>query len=188
MFVVAGLLMLVATINEGLLWATEMETPELLQFAGFVGMILSYVGLVGLYPRLGGRRSRLAQAGIGLLFVPVAVVVIDLISVALGYGPPFGVTLATAAFGLFALGVALFGVISIRSDVYSSAVGVFLLVYTVAWFVLIGGGQLYGFPPSGEVVVTASGLMAVALLAVGYLLRTETEPTTRAEPASDSTA
>lgn len=180
-FLLAGILLSIATINEGVM-AIGMETPELFQFAGFLGMIVSYLGLLGLYPRLADRTSQLTRVGLGLLFLPVVVIIIDLISVALGFGPPFGVTFATAAFGLFALGVALFGVVILRAEILSNAIGVFLFVYAIGWLILIGAGQLYGFPPSDTVVVISSALMAIALLGIGYFLRTEDLSTDSTEP------
>lgn len=185
-FLVAGVLLLVATINEGVVWATGMETPELLEFAGFLGMFVSYFGLLGLYPRLAGRPSDLARAGLGLLLLPVIVILVEVIFMAIGVGPQFGQSIALAAFGLFALGVVLFGVIFYRTEGLPDAIGVSLVAYAIGWVVQLGGVLLYGAPPPGGVIVISSGLMALALLAIGYLLRAEIAPGSRSEPAPDS--
>lgn len=185
-FLVAGVLLLVATINEGLIWAANMEMPELLEFAGFLGMFISYLGLLGLYPRLAGRTSELARVGLGLLLLPVAVILIEVIFMAVGVGPQFGRTIALGAFGLFALGVALFGGIFFRIEVLPETIGGFLVIYAIGWIVLLGGVLLYGAPPPGGVIVIATGFMAVALLAIGYILQTEISPGDRSESAFDS--
>ena len=110
-FLVAGVLVLISTVATGIEWLTNATglTDGPLGVAAFIGMVVSYVGLLGLYPRLAEEDSRLSRVSVSLLFVPVAVIIADLVSIVLGFGPPFGLTVASAAFLLFALGIALFG-------------------------------------------------------------------------------
>lgn len=183
-FILAGVLMLLAAINPGLGWITGIQGPEQLEFAGFLGMILSYIALLGLYPRLADLMPRLARAAIGLLLVPVVIILVDFVSVVLGFGPPFGVIIGTTAAFVFALGIAVLGVGCYRRGVPSRAVGRSLLVYAVSWFLLLGTGLLNGFPPADAVTFVTTVLMAGALLAIGYLLRADSGWADRAEPTS----
>lgn len=187
-FLVAGLLLLVGWLGVALEWLAGMEglSESPLAFGGFLGFVITYIGLLGLYPRLADLTPQLARVAIGLLLIPVVVILVDLVAVVLGFGPPFAGTPAVAAFLLFALGIALLGVASLRTEVPSRAVGYALLLYSVATFALLGEGLMNGFPTSDPVTVSTTGLMVIALVAIGYLLRTESEPTDRAEPTSDS--
>ena len=156
--------------------------------AAFIGMVVSYVGLLGLYPRFAEEDSRLSRVSVSLLLVPVAVIIADLVSIMLGFGPPFGLTVASAAFLLFALGIALFGVASLRTRGTANAVGGFLLVYSGAWVAFVGIGQIYGFPVSGGPLFGISVTMTVSLLALWYVLRRDTVSTERRQATPDSTA
>ncbi len=122
-FLVAGTLVLISTAATGVEWLTGATglTDGPLDVAAFFGMVLSYVGLLGLYPKLADDQSRLSQVSVLLLLVPVAVIIVDLVSILLGGGPPFGLTIASIAFLLFALGIALFGVASLRTHDTSNA-------------------------------------------------------------------
>lgn len=184
-FLAAGILLVIATVVVGLEWLGGMEglSEGPLAFAGFIGLIVAYIGLLTLYPRLVDGLPRLARAILGLLFVPVAVILVDLLAVAFGFDPPFAGRVAAVAFLVFAVGIALIGIASLRTRALSRSVGLSLLVFAIAWFLLLGEGLLYGFPTSDPVTFVTTGLMAGALLAVGYLLRTETEPTGHTEPA-----
>lgn len=157
-----------------------------LGLAAFVGFVVSYIALLGLYPRLSDQHPQLARAGIALLAVPVAVIIIDLVSIALGFGAPFGETTATAAFLLFAGGIALFGGISFKTQTPSRAIGLFLVVFAVGVFVPMAEGLIYGFPTSDPVTFVTTLLMAVALTAIGYLLRVQVGPTDRTKSATDT--
>lgn len=188
-FLIAGILLLIGTAAVALEWLAGMEglSESPLAFASFLGFVVTYIGLLGLYPRLADQTPRLARAATGLLLIPVLVILIDLVAVILGFTPPFAGTPAIAAFLLFALGVALLGVASLLTEAPSPAVGYSLLLFSVATFVLLGDGLLNGFPTSDPVTVGTTGLMVIAVLAIGYLLRTEPEPTDREEPAPETT-
>lgn len=129
-FLVAGILVGVSMVATGLELFTDIVglTDGPLGVAAFVGMLVSYVGLLGLYPKLVEQTPRLARTSTGLLLIPVALIMVAVVSLALGSEPPFGPTVASVAFLLFALGIALFGVGSIRTQTVPGNVGISLVV------------------------------------------------------------
>lgn len=189
-FLVAGVLLLVAAVATGIEWLTDVTglTNGPLGVAAFIGMVVSYVGLLGLYPRLDDENSRLALVSVLLVLVPLVVIIVEVGSVVLGFGPLYGLLIASAGFLLFALGIALFGVASLRSRTTSNAAGASLFAYSGAWVAFIGIGQIYGFPVSGGALFGISVTMTVSLLALWYVLRGDTVSTERRQATPDSTA
>lgn len=192
-FLVAGGFWFVAialSISETFV-AMSLEAPA--SVAGFAGAVLSFVGFLGLYPQLADQIPRPVQVGIVLVMLLLIFTFVLLVwhipelfgiawpsllvflpSPALAYG---------ATFALSAVGIAIFALVSLRTDAHSRPVGSLLLVLAAAWVVLIGGAMRYGFPIPDWVTTIQGGMMAMALLAIGYLLRTETEPTDRRDVA-----
>ena len=188
-FLLAGVFLLVGTVVIGLQLLTG--DPDLLknpfELSPYLGFIISYFGLLGLYPRLADRIP-LARVSLLLLLVPVIVMLIYIATALVGTELPFGEPVSFGAFILFALGIALFGVGSYQTEVPSRAVGLSLLALSAGWFVLLGAGLIDGFPVWQPVAFGTAAIMTVALLAIGYLLRTGTEPTDQTEPTPDTTA
>lgn len=159
--------------------------------AGFGGLVLSLVALVGLYPRIVDRAPRLARVGVVLLVIPVLLFVVDFawlgVSRKLGlpsltaFLPSTGVLIGTA-FLLFAFGCAIFGIVPFLSPVLTRRLGGLLLVFAATWYVLVVGSSMYGFPLPIWLDVGYTAVQAVALLAIGYLLRVEPGPTGAASP------
>lgn len=187
-FLVSGLLLLVGTIVIGLQLVTGdptfLKTP--FELAPPLGYIISYLGLLGLYPRLADSFPRLARVSIVLLLLPVVVLLVYVVTVALGSDFPFADTISIAAFLLFAVGIALFGVGSYQATSQSSTIGLSLLVLSLAWFVFIGAGLVNGYPVSQPVTFGTTAIMTLAILAIGYLLYTEADAAGPAEPAPDT--
>lgn len=188
-FLTAGILVLVSTVATGIEWLTAATglTDGPLGVLAFLGMVLSYFGLLGLYPKLADGRSRLSRISVLLLLVPVAVIIVDLVSILVGFGPPFGLLIASIAFLLFALGIALFGVASLRTHGTATSIGVLLLAYAGGWAAFIGAGQIYGFPVSGGRLFGISVVMSVSLLGIGVRLRDDTQSAERPGGVTDST-
>lgn len=185
LFLVAGVLLLVPAIGSGVEWITDMSLQgPLLGIPAFLGVILVYAGLLGIYPQLRDHAPRFALAGIVLILVPVVTIVLLLIyAVGIGGEPPFADAIFLVIGAGFALGIALFGLGSVQTAVPSKGVGVALLIFAIPWalIVVLGGENAV----SVDFVIAA--LQAVSVLAIGYLLRAETTLTTSQKPTSDST-
>lgn len=183
-FLLAGILFLVATVI-GAVGAytpvnTESEFMLFLEGIGrFGGVVLSYVALMSVYPRLRDQTPRLARAGIWLVAIPAIFFLLLLVWEVLAF--LLGLFSLTATiprldivtgivFLLIAVGAGLFGVGYLRSPGLSQAVGYLLFLFAAAWLVFLVAIPLYGFPiPPGISLI--QGLTAsMALLGIGYLL------------------
>lgn len=200
LFLVAGGMVLVATANNALGAYTSLVTQEGIllaveAFAGFGGMVLAFLALVGLYPRLSDRASRLARVGVGLVLLP-AVFFATLLACSIPADflglpslrsliPAFG-TVSIAVFLLSAVGVIVLGVAALR--ILSRTVGSALLVFGVSWLLFFGAGSLSGFPISDHLTVVTGTMQVLALLAIGYGLRGRGDPAARTDPAPGPTA
>ena len=158
----------------------------------FLFVLIIFVGLLGLYPRLAGRNSTLAQGGVGLLAATAAIILSTLASSVLPIGFSFGKTVIAAIVMTVLVGSTLtltaFGIASLRSGVYSRPVGGFLLTTSAGMSLVIVGMLLFGDPTHMWVPFIANGLIAISLGAIGYTLRIEDISTEHAEPTTDVTA
>lgn len=181
----AGVLVLVQAIGDALTLTLNMNI-QALAFAIIIGLLLSYVGLLGLYPRLADQTPQLARAGLVLVLIPVLLLIVLAVALLVSSEPPFsesvGEVLFLAVFVGFALGIVLFSVATFQSQLLSRAVGISLLGFAAGWFVLLGGSLIYGFPMPDWLTFVADGIMAVSLLTIGILLYTDATPHERAEP------
>lgn len=184
-FFAAGILVLIGTVVVGLqlLTGNEELLKDPFELAPFLGFVVSYFGLLGLYPQLADRMPRLARISVLLLLVPVVVMLLFVFSITVGFDIPSIAPISLVAFLTFALGIALFGIGSYQAEVPSRGVGLALLALATAWFVMLGAGLLNGFPISQAVNFVTLAIMTGALLAIGYRLRTETELTDHTERA-----
>lgn len=190
-FLAAGTLLLIAAVLEVLDTYIAASTQGIGGIAGFSGTVLVFVGLLGLYPRLAEGALRLAQAGLLLLVLPVIYVSVLLIWALLAeFLPlpsltamtPAGELVLPGVFLLFGVGTALLGIVSLQTTTPSRAIGMFLLVLATAWFVFLGTALVYESIPEWAVTVITL-IQVVAVLPIGYLLRTKSEQVDRAEPA-----
>lgn len=156
---------------------------------GVVGMVLGFVALLGLYPKLTDRTPKLASAGAVLAVLgTVGWVVIGALAIAeeLGAEPPVWL----GAFGILiiggvVLGYLVFSVASLRTNVVSRTTGLVLLAPALVMVMNVAiGASGYG-SLAGQFVV--SGGFAVAHLGIWAAVRTERGPTDRPEPAAEST-
>lgn len=190
-FVAGGLLAIVAG-----LWAVEVFMNTDMKLARIVapaGMAVAFVGLLGLYPGLVDRTPWLARAG--AFFAAVGVVGTGVIAVIAG-SQLLGIILARPTWAnLFelplligiVLGFITFGVASLRTDAYSRAVGLLLLVPGILFPAVLVTVSVMGGDFPYVVHVIHNGADALVLLVVGYLLRPKDMPTDRAEPTPDTT-
>lgn len=189
MFLVGGVLLLIQSVSDILAVTMDLDL-EALAFVTFIGLILSYIGLLGLYPLLVDPAPRLSRAGLGLVLIPVVLLVVLTVGLLVSSGPPFsesvGEVLFTAIFAGFTLGVVLLGGAIVRTQIPSRAVGISLLGYAAGWVVLLGASIINGFPISDSITFVADVLLAVSLLATGYLLYVGSTPLESTESASTS--
>lgn len=186
-FLLSGLLLLIGTVVVGLQLVTGDPTflKNPFELAPYLGFIVSYFGLLGLYPRLSGHIP-FAKISLLLLLLPVMVMLIYIASAVIGTELPFAGTVSIGAFLLFALGIAQFGIGSYQTDTPARGVGISLLAVAAAWFLLLGVGLIIGFPAPQPVVFVTAAIMTVAFLAIGRILRTQRAPGERTKPAADT--
>lgn len=181
-FFAAGGLLFVATV----LFAVDAFTGlsprgTVTGVVGVTGLVLSYVGLLGLYPRLADRSPRVAFSGVILSALPVVFLGCLLVWGASGHAvariplppaviPAFG-TVFTAVFLSLGLGIALFGVASLQTRTVSHTVAALLFVFAATWFLLLGLSSVYGsaFPPWLDFLTF--GIMTSTVLALGRNVR-----------------
>lgn len=177
--------MLVAAVGLAIevVTGTSVQGP-IVGIPSFVGLLVGYVGLLGVYSLLRDPAPRLALAGVILVLAPVVTIVLVLLhAVTVGGEPPFADTIFMVMGVGFALGIALFGLASLRTETPSRGVGVFLIVWAVPWLLLVG----LGAENIAVVDFVISALNAVAVLAIGYLLRVQRPSPSRGDTAPEPT-
>lgn len=159
-------------------------------------LLATFVGLLGVYPALSDRSSRLARAGVGVLAATAAGVLVIFVWILAGRvlplvagmsvpAQPPGVVIG-ATVGGYALTVLLFGVAGLWTGVPSRAVALLLLALFGVFALPPIAGILWGEYPVDSMAVIVSGLQAAAILAIGYTLRSDSSPTDHAGPPADS--
>lgn len=194
MFLVAGPIVLVVLTVELVRWLTGVAIPEVVYWPLFpLGLGLSLVGLVGLYPRLVGAARRSALAGLVLgLFGVVALLggtaVLVVTAPAGPYPENLGALGVAFLLGLLAFVPAfgVYGIAGLRTGTPSRQIGALLLVISLVQFVELLGA-LFVFPSAGGVTapsvsfvvfeVVTYGVIVTALMSVGYALRRGAAPT-----------
>jgi hypothetical protein len=191
-FLSAGGLLLIAGIINGIDVFTSIETQHgvllwLEGLTGFGGVVLSFVGILGLYPDLLDTTPRMARTGVLLAVGPTAfftfvVVSCSVLAPLVGFPSlktlvPSFVTIIGVTLLLFSVAITIFGVASFRTAVPSRAVGGALLVVAITWFAFFGATWAYA--PNTPVWITfvQSVVMGLPLVFNGYRLRTDAEST-----------
>lgn len=188
-FLVGGLSILIDVVLVALDNFDVMTQPEWLNpVLGLGGIWVVLIGLVGYYSLVARPAPRLALGGllasaVGWIALTVGLgwaIVLDLTGQGtIAEGPSFGPQIFVSALALALLSFLLYGVASERTDRPSRTLGLVLLVPFVAFLVLIllflGSNVLQIDPPEG-VPIAMFGLAALGLMAVGYVLRSETVP------------
>lgn len=159
-------------------------------------LLITFIGLLGFYPHIADASRWLARGGVvaaavGMLSLMVTVVgglVLHLLGIE-GFteeGNPVILGFFFLMFIALLLTFLLYGVASVWTNRPSHIVGLLLLVPIVeplsVLIIDIFGVEVPGGP------LTTLGVEGVALIAVGYLLWTHTEPADYAEPMSDAPA
>ena len=187
-FLVAGVSVSIAAIAMAVVLVTDMSPGMITGLPTMVGLLISYLGMFGLYPRLAARNRRAALASIVFLLFPVIGIGFwlghDLI---VGQMPPYVNLLIGLISGGFVIGLALYGITSYRLQVPSQRVGLALLALAVPWVVLLGSGIVYENAPAWLDFV-ATSMMGGLLLVIGYLTWTDSSMTTPEEPTPDPAA
>lgn len=189
-FVAAGGFLLVAGIINGLDVFTSIEAQHgvllwLEGLTGFGGVVLSFIGLLGLYPNLLNATPRMARTGILLALGPTAffsfvVVSCSVLAPLLGFPSlktlvPSFVTIIGVILLLFSVAITIFGVASFRTAIPSREVGGALTVVAMTWFAFFG--VTWAYAPNTPVWMTfvQTVVMGLPLAFIGYRLRTDTE-------------
>jgi len=190
-FLAAGGLFVLPTAIFGFGAATgtgNVVSPALI----FVLMLVVFVGLLGLYPRLAAANSTLVLGGVGLLAVTAAVIISTLAVVALPTGPTFGkphlLAIVTTVVVGSSLTLATFGTACLRAGVHSRLVGRSLLVMAAGDLSIFVAMLVYGDPTPAWVGFVVGLVFVMSLASIGYVLRTETPPAARSESVGDVTA
>lgn len=192
-FSIAGGMLLMATANDALgaytALATQTGIPLALEaVAGFGGLVLAIVGLLGLYPRLAERSPLLARIGAGLVALPAGVFAVlttcAIPAGALGIPSPTAVipgleTIVITGLLMAAGGAMVFGIAALHARRLSHTLGGSLLLLGVAWSLLFGAAYLNGFPISHRVLLVTGALQTSALFAAGSALHLEPEAVSR---------
>ena len=187
-FLVAGVSVSIAAIAMAVVLVTDMSPGMITGLPTMVGLLISYLGMFGLYPRLAARNRRAALASIVFLLFPVIGIGFWLgHDLAVGQMPPYVNLLIGLISGGFVFGLALYGITSYRLQVPSQRVGLALLALAVPWVVLLGSGIVYENAPAWLDFV-ATSMMGGLLLVIGYLTWTDSSMTTPEEPTPDPAA
>lgn len=175
-FMVGGLIFVADTALVAMHVAAGTEPGPLGQ--GLVGAAwtASFVGLLGLYPRLVERTRRLTQAAaVFAVLGAVVMAAMGVTSFAYAAGIPGGELGDVVMYflpGVFlgiVLGFGLFAAACLRTGAYSKAVAGLLLLLPVTFLFNIGTG-IAGFSPVWKILAVVA-VLAVTKLAVGYLLQ-----------------
>jgi len=83
-------------------------------------------------------------------------------------------------FFLFAVGTTIFGVVALLTDPLSQSIGGLLIVFATAWYLLIGGIAIYGFPIPVWLLALTGLMQGGSMLGIGYFLRNGREGVTQA--------
>lgn len=164
---------------------------------GGVSLLVTLVGLLGLYNRLRDAAPRLSRAGLvtGVVAVAGNVALLGWLAGATltmsGYpaipeeSPAWTVAVLFIVFVTMALGFLLFGAASLRTDVFARKVGPLLFVPGLGWAGLIVGNLVL---PPGQYLGLVYVPISLALLATGSRLETGEMATDWADSTPESTA
>lgn len=194
-----GLLLITAALFAAQALTAFVMEGVLTGVISFVGIILSYVGLLCLYPWFANRTPRLARAGFVLVALPTLMTAMLLVwgvatHLPIGAVPsPVNVLpgiggIFMVIFLLFAVGVGLFGVVSLRTGIPPRMTGIFLLGLGATWIVLLVASSMYGSKFPAWLDTLTFGMMAIALSGIGHSLRAESVPSSSVEQSTDTTA
>lgn len=165
---------------------TEIHVSPVIIFAS---LLVVFVGLLGLYPRLAERDSILALGGVGLLAVTAGVIIstvgVAVLPIEVTFGKRTMVAIIVTVTAGTILTFTMFGVASLQTGAYSRPVGGSLLVMAAGEACILAATMLYSNPKTTWVEFGVSVLFVASLGSISYLLRTETTPAKRATSTGD---
>lgn len=188
-FIIGGLGLLGLAVVGALDAAAIVPSPAWVHaLLGLGGVLFVFIGLLGFYPFVAEPAPRLSLSGVvtsAIGGVAITVGVVGSIVVALttqqtfGEGPSWGPPLLALAFIFALLSFLFYGIASSRTNSPSRTVGVLLLVPVLAF---LGQASLLISKILADAVLESAqlalaGIAAIALIAVGYRLRTDTTVT-----------
>jgi len=190
LFLVGGAVLIGFAASLAAIGLMDMSVPRNI-FAG-AGFSLVFLGLLGLYPRLADQSPLLA--GAGAVFAVIGAVGFTLTFV-LGVAevveitpPPWLEAVQLLNIVGMVLGFLLVGVASLRTNTHARTLGVLLLVPAIVFAVNIARVALLGaWTPSWAPFLLGS-LQALAMLTIGYSLRSASVPPDGAERPTDTAA
>lgn len=185
LFLVAGGLMAVHTGIHALIAFTSTNYPLHHEMPfGFLGHLVAFVALLGLYPQLVSRSPKLTRAGAGLAGLGmvgwVAVGTMTL-SESLGVTSPawLGALAPLAIFGVL-LGYLAFGVAGLRTDILTRTTALVILTPALVMAYNMAVALTTSGTREGQIIV--AGGFALTHLAIGAALRSEELSTGDPEP------
>lgn len=175
-FIVAGALLTVYAILNGIAAFTEMAYPTVENVVGPAGFVIGFVGLLALYPSLVEQRPTSARAGaLGATLgaVGFSVVVVTSLGKLAGVLPPdppswYPILLGALLVGML-VGFAGFGVASLRSGVHSPAFGILLFGPPLIFTVMLSG-VVHSIVAGAVANFLISSGQAVVYLSIGSTL------------------
>lgn len=188
-FFAGGVTFVFAAVLNVVTVVTGAERLSLMVGEAFIaaGWFGGLVGLLGLYPVLRDRSRWLTRAGAVFAVVGAVTMVVLAVASLVAFVQGGGVGDLPVPFIFLFPGLVIgsllafvsFSVASLRSDVPSRNVGVLLLVpalvFSTNFFILpiiVGTG-----PAPPEIIFAVTSILALVMLAIGYLLRTGDVPT-----------
>lgn len=176
-FLVAGALLTVYAILNGIAAFTETAYPTVENVVGPAGFVVGFVGLLALYPSLADQRPTSARAGAicaTLGAVGFSVVVVTSFGRLVGVlspDPPgwYPLLLGALLVGML-VGFAGFGVASLRSGAHSPVVGLLLFCPPVIFTVMLSG-VVHSIVAGAVANFLISSAQAVVYLSIGTTLR-----------------
>lgn len=197
LFLLAGVLLVGYAVLNGIAAFTDTAYVAVEDVVGPGGLVLGFLGALGLYRRLAGRTPRLARAGaycISLGVVGFSGITLQGFAVIAGLGSTSapGILLLLVAVGMIP-GYLSFGLASLRADAHFRTLSPLLCVPAVVFAAMLSQPFVYGqlglfseTTMAWSNFVISSG-QAVAHLVIGYELRVTVSPEEREAPATDVT-
>lgn len=188
LFLLAGVLLLIAAANRGLAVVSDTYAfHDWIGLAVVLGRLAALVGTLGLSVRLVARTSKLGkrsrQVAVLAVVFAAGLLVMAILENA-GFSSTFIAVFGLGTFLLSFLTFTVFGVTILRSQAYANAIGGLLLAVAGALLVVFFGQQLVAEEVIGTVV---EALLFVLYVAIGLLLRTQ-PARDEAPPAADASA
>jgi hypothetical protein len=198
LFLSAGVLLLGYAALNGLVAFSDMAYVAVEDVVAPAGLVVGFLGLLGLYPGLVDRSPKLARVGavcVGLGGAAVAVITVQGLAVLAGLeltSAP-GILLLLVALGMIP-GYLSFGVATRRASGDRRTVGLFLLLPAVVFAAMLSQPFVYAaFGVLSETTMAwsnfgISSAQAVAHLLIGYKLRERMSQNVREVQFADATA